>query len=118
MSTEWGRLNYLTTSDVKIRFKWHGSDGKTHTIDTMPDFTFKFYIENRKTTALTASKSGSELTNCYINEEDGYLYVNIPKNTFAAGNLCFASEPVFGDLTFDDETFEPSLGFVTKIKYI
>ena len=115
---EWGDTVFLTTSDVKVRVKWYDTNGVLHTLGTMPDFTFKFWIENRESTTLTATKSGETLTNCYINDEDGYLYVNIPKNTFAAGRLCVAFEPVFDDITFDDETFEPSAGKITIYRYI
>ena len=79
MATEWGRTTFLTTKDVKIRIKWYDTSGVLHTLGTMPDFTFNFWIENRESTKLTATKVGEMLTNCYINEEDGYLYINIPK---------------------------------------
>lgn len=115
---EWGDTVFLTTSDVKVRVKWYDTNGVLHTLGTMPDFTFKFWIENRESTKITATKAGETLTNCYINEEDGYLYINLPKNTFSAGRLCVSSEPVFTDTTFIDETFEPSAGKVTRYLYI
>lgn len=115
---EWGDTVFLTTSDVKVRVKWYDTNGVLHTLGTMPDFTFKFWIENRESTKITATKAGETLTNCYINEEDGYLYINLPKNTFSAGRLCVSSEPVFTDTTFIDNTFEPSAGKVTRYLYI
>ena len=119
MATEWGRTTFLTTKDVKIRIKWYDTSGVLHTLGTMPDFTFNFWIENRESTKLTATKVGETLTNCYIDEEDGYLYVNIPKNTFSAGRLCVAFEPIITDETFSDDTFEPSAGkILDNIRYI
>ena len=118
METEWGKTTFLTTKDLKVRIPFRNTDGDLYTLATMPDFTLKFWIENRESTTLTATKSGETLTNCYINDEDGYLYVNIPKNTFSAGRLCVAFEPVFDDTTFTDETFETSAGKITIYRYI
>jgi hypothetical protein len=119
MATEWGITTFLTTKDLKVRIPFRNTDGDLYTLATMPDFTLKFWIENRESTKLTATKVGEMLTNCYIDEEDGYLYVNIPKNTFSAGRLCVAFEPIITDETFDDGTFEPSAGkILDNIRYI
>ena len=119
MKTEWGRTTILTTKDLKVRIPFRNTDGDLYTLATMPDFTLKFWIENRESTKLTATKVGEMLTNCYIDEEDGYLYVNIPKTTFSAGRLCVAFEPTITDGTFIDGTFEPSAGkILDNIRYI
>ena len=119
MATEWGRTTFLTTKDLKVRIPFRNTDGDLYTLATMPDFTLKFWVENRESTKLTATKVGELLTNCYIDEEDGYLYVNIPKNTFSAGRLCVAFEPTITDGTFLDGTFEPSAGkILDNIRYI
>ena len=119
MKTEWGRTTFLTTKDLKVRIPFRNTDGDLYTLATMPDFTLKFWVENRESTKLTATKVGETLTNCYIDEEDGYLYVNIPKNTFSAGRLCVAFEPTITDGTFLDGTFEPSAGkILDNIRYI
>jgi len=114
MATEWGVINLKKEKDNKIVVNLDES-GATIPVADMPDFTLKFYIENRETSAITATKVGEVLTGCY--ESGGFILVNIPADTFAAGRMVVAQEPSNTDATFTDGTFDPSKGTVTDITF-
>jgi hypothetical protein len=117
MKTEWGIKKFLTTADVKLQLAMFDQNGDPYTVGNRPDFVVKLWVLNRRTTVFTASKAGETYSGCYLGE-DNQIYVNIPKNTFTPGRLCIAFEPTIVDGTFNDGTYEPSVGSITDYEYI
>ena len=111
MATEWGITKFRKDRDVKFRITQKDNGAIVPIVD-MPDFTLKFYIENRETQVVTATKAGGALTGCY--EDGGYIFVNIPADTFAEGKMVIERCPEIADASFSDNEYNPSRGVVTN----
>lgn len=119
MYNEWGyNGKYKRTFDAKIGIRIKSkTTGVYYTAADMINFVLKLYIAGREATKVTASCEDLTPTGCVI-QEDGLIIINVPANTFAAGQVVLAYEPEITDVTFPDSKYQPSIGKLLGKQFI